>query len=128
MANVNKCIKLCNENDMYVILDWAINNKADINKSNGLVLDFYKDVFKNNPNNDNFILEICDEPDNNVMWSDIENFCKSVLPEITTIAPNKVILIGTPNYCRNIKDAQNDPIVGYDNLMYSFHHRVCYQT
>ena len=32
-----------------------------------------------------------------------------------------MIVVGTPRWSQNVDDAANDPIIGYDNLMYTLH-------
>ena len=35
--------------------------------------------------------------------------------------PEAVILVGTPTWSQEIEKPQNDPITGYDNIMYTLH-------
>ena len=44
-----------------------------------------------------------------------------VIAAIRAVEKDAVIVVGTPRWSQNVDDAANDPIIGYDNLMYTLH-------
>lgn len=67
------------------------------------------------------LYEICNEPNSGCSWEDIKTYANEVIPVIRENAPEAVILVGTPTWSQKIEKPQNDPITGYDNIMYTLH-------
>ena len=69
----------------------------------------------------NVIYEICNEPCNGATWGDVKFYASEVIPSIRSYDKDAVILIGTPNWSRDVDEAVKDPVTGYDNIMYTLH-------
>jgi len=76
----------------------------------------------------NVIYEIWNEPSykdhvNQIdyTWAEIKEYSESVIAAIRSIEKDAVIVVGTPRWSQNVDAAADDPIVGYDNLMYTLH-------
>jgi endoglucanase len=76
----------------------------------------------------NVIYEIWNEPSykdhvNQIdyTWAEIKEYSETVIAAIRAIEKDAVIVVGTPRWSQNVDDAANDPILGYDNLMYTLH-------
>lgn len=106
---------------MYAIIDWHILNDNDpnINKSEALV--FFDEMSKKYANNDNIIYEICNEPNGNTSWSAVKSYAMEVIPVIRENDSDAIIIVGTPTWSQDVDIAANDPITGYDNIMYAVH-------
>ncbi|GHT10798.1 hypothetical protein AGMMS4956_02860 [Bacteroidia bacterium] len=100
---------------VYVIIDWH---------SHDIVLEQAKEFFtlmatkyKNSPN---VIYELFNEPDFEE-WSDVKAYSIELIDLIRGIAPQSVILVGLPHWDQDVHLVADDPIEGYDNLMYTMH-------
>jgi len=103
------------KNDMYVIIDWHSHN-IKLNEAKGffqLVAEKYKDY-------PNIIYEIFNEPEG-IGWTSIKSYSEEVIKTIRAIDQKNLILVGVPNWSQDLDVAANNPIAGYDNLMYVLH-------
>jgi len=101
--------------DMYVIIDWHTHyiNLSEAKAFFRLVAEKYKDY-------PNIIYEIFNEPERNT-WSEVKAYSEEVIDVIRSIDKKNIILVGVPKWSQDVDVAANDPIIGYDNLMYSLH-------
>lgn len=117
---VKRGIDAAIDSDMYVIVDWHVLNEQDPNVYINDAVGFFDTFSSEYANVPNVIYEICNEPNGNTTWSDIVKYSKQVIPVIRKHSPNAVILVGTPDYDRNLGVAKWNPLE-YDNLMYVLH-------
>lgn len=111
------------DNGVYVIVDWhahGLHTEAAVE-----FFTFMAEKYKGVPN---VIYEIWNEPSykdhvNQIdyTWAEIKEYSETVIAAIRTIEKDAVIVVGTPRWSQNVDDAANDPITGYDNLMYTLH-------
>ena len=103
------------KNDMYVIIDWHSHRiKLDEAKA------FFQLVSQKYKDYPNIIYEIFNEPEK-LKWSEIKPYSEEVVKTIRAIDKRNIILVGVPNWSQDVDVAANDPIKGFDNLMYSLH-------
>ena len=107
--------------DMYVIVDWHILHDNNPLTHKDEALQFFEEMTEQWKNEKHVIYEICNEPNGDANWEDIKAYAGEVLPVIRENAPDAVVLIGTPTWSQEIDKPQNDPITGYDNIMYTLH-------
>jgi endoglucanase len=71
----------------------------------------------------NVIYEICNEPNGlDTTWKEaIKPYAEEVIPVIRQYDPDNIIVVGTPNWSQRVNEAADDPITGYDNIMYALH-------
>ena len=103
------------KNDMYVIIDWH-SHSIKLEEAKAffqLVAEKYKDY-------PNIIYEIFNEPQN-LGWPAIKSYSEEVIKTIRSIDTKNIILVGTPNWSQDVDVAANNPVLGYDNLMYVLH-------
>lgn len=67
------------------------------------------------------IYEICNEPNGGTSWSDIKSYAEIIIPVIRKNDKNAIIIVGTPNWSQDVDIVSEDPITGYDNIMYAVH-------
>lgn len=107
---------------IYVIIDWHIHgNPANYTQS---AVTFFTEMSQTFGGYPNVIFEICNEPVGGVPWSDIKGYAQQVIKAIRDSDPDQnqnIIIVGTPNWCQTPDIAANDPITGYNNIMYSLH-------
>ena len=114
-------IRLAEENDLYVILDWHILSDGDPNQHLAEAKAFFQEFSHDYRDSAHILYEICNEPNGGVSWSRIRQYADAVIPVIRGNDPDAVILVGTPTWSQEIDQALADPITEYGNLMYTFH-------
>ena len=117
---LRKGVQYAIENDMYVMVDWHILTDNNPNENLAEAINFFNMMAKEYADVPNVIFEICNEPNGDCTWEDIKEYANIIIPVIRRHKPDALILIGTPNYDREIQEPAKDP-VAFDNVMYSFH-------
>jgi endoglucanase len=103
-------------NDIYVIVDWHLeNNTPELSSAT----QFFTEMTQTYKNTPNIIWEIWNEP-KNVTWADIKSYANTMIPLIRKNSSN-LIVVGTPNWSHNPDQAANDPITIDANVAYTFH-------
>ena len=117
---LRKGVQYAIDNDMYVMVDWHILTDNNPNENLAEAINFFNMMAKEYANVPNVIFEICNEPNGDCTWEDIKEYANIIIPVIRRHKPDALILIGTPNYDREIQEPARDP-VNFENVMYSFH-------
>ena len=107
---------------LYVIIDWHILSDGNPNTYKAEAISFFKEMANLYKYYDNIIYEICNEPNGNVTWqNDIKPYAEEVIKEIRNIDKDAIILCGTPTWSQDVDVVANNPIQGYNNIMYTLH-------
>ena len=117
---LRKGVEYAIANDMYVMVDWHILIDNDPNDNLAEAINFFNMMAKEYANIPNVIFEICNEPNGDCTWEDIKEYANIIIPVIRRHSPAALVLIGTPNYDREIQFPAKDP-VNFENIMYTFH-------
>ena len=116
MNLVKQVVDAAIANDIYVIVDWHLENntpdQTDATK-------FFTEMSQSYKSTPNIIWEIWNEP-KNVSWSDIKTYANAMIPVIRQNSPN-LIVVGTPNWSHNPDQAASDPITVDPNVAYTLH-------
>lgn len=100
---------------IYVIIDWHSHNiKLDEAKQ------FFSEMAKTYGKYPNIIYEIFNEPDQE-SWTDVKAYATEIISTIRSIDSNNVILVGNPHWDQDINLVADDPIKGFNNIMYTVH-------
>lgn len=118
---VHNGVDYATELGMYVIIDWHILSDGNPNTYINEATAFFQEMASTYAGYDNVIFEICNEPNGGTSWSDVKKYANAILPVIRGAGSNAVVLIGTPTWSQDIHLAANDPVTGFDNIMYTFH-------
>jgi len=118
---VDEGVKAATELGMYVIIDWHILHDLTPQKYKEDAKAFFEEMSSKYKDYDNVIYEICNEPNGGTSWSEIKSYAEEVIPIIRANDPDAIIIVGTPNWSQDVDVAANDPITGYDNIMYAIH-------
>lgn len=118
---VDSGVNYATELGMYVIVDWHILHDLNpqVNKEEAKL--FFEEMSAKYKNYDNVIYEICNEPNGGTTWADVKSYAEEIIPIIRKNAPDAIIIVGTPNWSQDVDIASQDPITGYDNIMYAAH-------
>jgi len=118
---VKNGVRYATDNDMYVIIDWHVLNDRDPNVHIDDAKAFFKEMSKEYASADNVLYEICNEPNGQTSWNDIKLYADEIIPIIRKNDSNAIIIVGTPNWSQYVDQAADNPISGYDNIMYALH-------
>lgn len=118
---IHEGIKAAQDGDMYVIVDWHIlqdnNPLTNVEEAKA----FFEEISSFYKNDAHIIYEICNEPNGNTSWEDIQEYANQVIPIIRGNAPDAVIIVGTPTWSQDVDVASKSPLDNYDNIMYALH-------
>lgn len=108
--------------DLYVIIDWHILSDGNPNMYKDEAKEFFDEFSNKYKNVPNVIYEICNEPNGqNVTWdNDIKPYAEEIIPVIRNNSPKSLVIVGTPNWCRDLDKVINNTL-DFDNVLYSCH-------
>ncbi len=101
---------------IYVIIDWHSHN-IRLNEAK----EFFTEMATTYGKHPHVIYEIFNEPERQ-SWADVKAYSIELIKTIRAIDPDNIILVGSPHWDQDIHIVADDPIKGYDNLMYTFHY------
>jgi endoglucanase len=104
------------EQGIYVIVDWHSHNIHTTEAVN-----FFCEISKKYSKYPNIIYEIFNEPDDE-SWAEVKKYSETVIAAIRKNDPANVILVGCPHWDQDINLPAENPISGYENLMYTVHY------
>jgi endoglucanase len=103
------------ENDIYVIIDWH-SHEIQVEAAKR----FFKEMAEKYGAYPHVIYEIFNEPVND-SWETIKNYSIEVIKVIRETDPDNIILVGNPHWDQDVHLVADNPITGYNNLMYTLH-------
>lgn len=118
---IDQGVKACTDLGMYVIVDWHILSDGNPNTYKEEAKAFFETMSKKYAGNDNVIYEICNEPCNGTTWEQVKSYAEEMIPVIRANDKEAVIIVGTPNWSQDVDLASENPVTGYDNIMYAAH-------
>ena len=121
LNRLDEGIKAATDLDMYVIVDWHILSDGNPNQHKEEAKTFFDEMSAKYKDYDNVIYEICNEPNGGTTWADVKSYAEEVIPIIRKNAKDALIIVGTPTWSQDVDIAADDPITGYDNIMYAVH-------
>lgn len=99
----------------YAIIDWhAHDPHTDAAK------EFFTQMVGRYKGYPNVIYELFNEPDYET-WDEVKAHCLPLIDIIRSQDPEALILIGCPHWDQDVHLVADDPITGYDNIMYTLH-------
>lgn len=115
LEKIESVVRGAIDNDIYVIIDWH---------SHHIVLDealeFFSKMAEKYGEYPHVIYEIYNEPVYDT-WAQVKEYSIKVIEAIRAHDPDNVILVGSPHWDQDVHIAADDPITGFDNLMYTLH-------
>jgi len=114
-AKIEAVINEAIEQDIYVIIDFHSHN---IHLKEAKV--FFDEMSKKYGKYPNIIYEVYNEPDKE-SWAEVKAYSEEVIKVIRANDSKNIILVGSPHWDQDIHLPAKDPILGFDNLMYTMH-------
>lgn len=100
---------------VYAIIDWhAHDPNTEAAKR------FFSEMAERYKSCPNVIYELYNEPDYET-WDEVKAHCIPLIEIIREKNPDALIMIGCPHWDQDVHIVADDPITGYDNLMYTLH-------
>lgn len=103
------------ENNVYAIIDWHSHNLRQEEAK-----EFFAQMATRYKGVPNVIYEVFNEPVED-SWEQVKAYSVEIIKTIRAIEPEAVILVGCPHWDQDIHLAADDPITGYNNIMYTVH-------
>ena len=117
--DIQNGIQYAKDNDMYVIVDWHILEDGDPNRFAEEAVTFFDRLSAEYKDADHLLYEICNEP-NKTDWASVKSYAETVIPVIRKNDPDAVIIVGNPDWSKDLNSVLADPLE-YDNLLYTLH-------
>ena len=117
--DIDRGVELARANDMYAIIDWHILSDGDPNAHGEEAKAFFAEMAERYSGYDNVLYEICNEP-NGVDWAAVKRYAQAVIPVIREKDPQAVIIVGNPDWSKDLYAVAADPLP-YDNILYTLH-------
>lgn len=114
---IDQAVEYAVDLDMYVIIDWHILNDNNPLNHTQEAIQFFELMSSKYGDLDNVIFEICNEPNGDTTWADIEQYANKVIPVIRENSDNLVI-VGTPTWSQDVD--QVEPL-DFNNVVYTLH-------
>ena len=112
-------VEFAKAHDMYALIDWHILSDGDPNTYIDEAKRFFAETAETYAGYDNVLYEICNEP-NGVDWAAVKAYASEIIPVIREKDPDSVIIVGNPDWSKDLKSVAADPLV-FDNILYTFH-------
>ncbi|MBQ6076843.1 MAG: glycoside hydrolase family 5 protein [Clostridia bacterium] len=117
--NVAKGVAFAKAHDMYALIDWHILSDGDPNTYLDDAKAFFAKMAETYRDSDNVLYEICNEP-NGVDWQTVRSYAEAVIPVIREKDPDSVVIVGNPDWSKDLKSVAADPLA-FDNILYTLH-------
>jgi len=121
-ANTKRALTIVDaaiENGLYVVVDWH-SHRAEENVEEAVA--FFQNLATKYGDTPNLIYEIYNEPLNTTDWATVvKPYSETLIQAIREIDPDNLIVVGTQSWDQDVDKAADDPIVGYENLVYAVH-------
>lgn len=100
---------------LYVVVDWHAHEAEPEQAAT-----FFSEIARCYGRYPNLIYEIWNEPSHNYDWRTIKLHHAKVIEQIRSHDSANIIVAGTPNWCRDVDIAANDPLP-FRNVAYALH-------
>lgn len=125
LEDLKRGVEAATQLGLYVIIDWHMvgaENDADKNPLTYLEQskEFFSYISEYYKKQNNILYEIMNEPNGSTSWADCKKYANEVIPCIRKNT-DAIILVGNPQWTADLNSVMSDPLVGYENIMYTYH-------
>ena len=125
LETLHRGIEIATELGLYVIVDWHMVGAENVLDKNPLTYleeakEFFSYISEYYKDQDNILYEIMNEPNGSTTWADCKKYANEIIPLIRKNT-NAVVLVGNPKWTADLNSVMKDPLVGYNNIMYTYH-------
>ncbi|MBO5565288.1 MAG: cellulase family glycosylhydrolase [Lachnospiraceae bacterium] len=120
LSTLHRGIEAGKKADQYVLVDWHILEDNDPNIYIEEAKAFFESISAEYAGDPHILYEICNEPNSGTTWDDIRAYAEEIIPIIRSHSPEAVIIVGTPDYDRDLSGPLSDSL-SYENVMYTLH-------
>jgi endoglucanase len=114
-GKIKEVIDAAIKENIYVIVDWHSHNIRQEEAKQ-----FFTEIATQYGKQPHIIYEIFNEPEQQ-SWADVKAYSIELIKTIRAIDPDNIILVGSPHWDQDVHLVADDPIQGYNNLMYTLH-------
>ena len=115
MACLKPVIETAIKQNIYVIIDWHANSMHTQEARQ-----FFGEIAQRYGRYPHIIYEIYNEPIEET-WTGIKKYASEVISEIRRYDPDNIVLVGCPHWDQDIHLVTNNPLDGFQNVMYTVH-------
>ena len=125
LEDLHEGIEAATKLGLYVIVDWHMVGATDPLDKNPLTYleeskEFFSYISEYYKDQDNILFEIMNEPNGSTTWADCKKYALEVIPCIRENSDG-IILVGNPRWTADLNSVMKDPLVGFENIMYTYH-------
>jgi aryl-phospho-beta-D-glucosidase BglC (GH1 family) len=122
---LHRGIEIATELGLYVIVDWHMVGAENVLDKNPLTYleeakEFFSYISEYYKDQDNILYEIMNEPNGSTTWADCKKYANEIIPLIRKNT-DAIVLVGNPKWTADLNSVMKDPLVGYTNIMYTYH-------
>jgi endoglucanase len=121
--NIDPLVQECVRKGLYAIVDLHFISDYGTGRnavSQTTVMNFWNYVAPRYANTPNVIFELFNEPKGPADWNAWKTYIQPVVNAVRAVAPNNLILMGSPNWSTFTNNAVTSPISG-SNIVYVYH-------
>ncbi len=125
LNNLEKGIEYATRLGLYVIIDWHMVGAENPLDKNPLTYmaeaeEFFGYISSKYKTYNNILYEIMNEPNGSTTWGQCKKYAETIIPIIRQNT-DAIILVGNPKWTADLTSVMKDPLVGYENIMYTYH-------
>ena len=125
LETLHKGIDIATQLGLYVIVDWHMVGAENVLDKNPLTYleeakEFFSYISEYYKDQDNILYEIMNEPNGSTTWADCKKYANEIIPLIRKNT-DAIVLVGNPKWTADLNSVMSSPLVGYKNIMYTYH-------
>ena len=125
LETIHRGIEIATKLGLYVIVDWHMVGAENVLDKNPLTYleeskEFFSYMSEYYKDYDNILYEIMNEPNGSTTWADCKKYANEIIPLIRKNT-DAIVLVGNPKWTADLNSVMKDPLVGYENIMYTYH-------
>lgn len=117
MGLINTVVDEAVKNNIYVLIDWH-DHHSNLHVNQSKI--FFTAMAQKYHGVPNVIYEIWNEP-TEIPWDTVKNYALQIIPVIRKYDRDNLIIVGSPHWDQDVDIAANNPLMGFNNVAYSFH-------